>query len=641
VCGIAGIFNYGNSPSLVSPDIIKRMTDVIAHRGPDDDGQYLSDDGRVGFGFRRLAIIDLSPAGHQPMSNADKSIWILFNGEIYNHLDIRKDLEAKGYSYKSKSDTETILYAYQEYGLAFIEKLYGMFGIAIWDSRKEQLVLVRDRIGIKPVYYSFNNGAVFFGSEIKSILSHPAVPAAQMNEQGLSDYLTLMMTPPNETLFKNIFKLEAGHYAVIDKHGMMTKRQYWDVAHETESFPKERFSVEAFCTENIQRLLRDSIKLRMMSDVPFGVLLSGGIDSSVNVALMAELMTRPVETFSVGFKDLEKYNELGYARRVSQLFKTNHHEVMIDETDAMNFFPKMIWHLDEPNADPVCVPLYFVSKLARESGTIVVQVGEGSDEEFAGYTSYLRELRYKKYYYDLLPQVMKDFGYGFFKRTMPDSLLADYARRAAKNDAPFFGGAVNFTEEAKQHLFAKKFQNRFPSSGRIADEYVRYLKTLVPNADDLQKMVYVEFKNRLAELLLMRVDKMGMAVSIEARVPFLDHRLVEFAFRIPEQLKTKNGIPKYIMKKAAEGIIPNDIIYRKKQGFAAPVSEWLRKGKLSQMAEDRIFGSSLMSQDIFNDAAVRGLFEMHRSGKQNLSGQIWTLLCASSWYDLNIAKKSL
>ena len=635
MCGIAGIFNYSQSPNLISDSILKRMTSVIAHRGPDDEGIYISPDRMLGFGFRRLAIIDLSPAGHQPMSNADGSIWIVFNGEIYNHLELRKTLEAKGYRYRSKTDTETILYAYQEYGLDCIEKFYGMFAIAIWDSRKKELVLIRDRIGVKPLYYTFSNGALLFGSEIKSILEHPSL-SRTLNTQALYDYLTFYATPPNETMFKGIYKLEAGHYAVINSNGEMKKTQWWDLNHRTESFPKEKFLSEAFCVENLRRLLRESIKLRMMSDVPFGVMLSGGIDSSLNVALMSELMMRPVETFSVGFKDLEKYNELGYARQIATEFKTNHHEILLTEQEAIDFLPEMVWHQDEPNADPVCVPLYFVSKLCRKSGTIVAQVGEGSDEEFSGYTQYLRELWFQKYYDSLLPESLKALFYQVLRRVQPLSLLSDYARRSLYQEPTFYSGAVSFTEEQKAELCTTPFLHDSHSSARISKAYFKRFESLSTpseSADVLRKMIYAEFKNRLPELLLMRVDKMSMAVSIEARVPFLDHRLVEFAIQIPESLKIKHGVPKYILKKAAEGIIPNNIIYRRKQGFAAPAIEWLRNGKLSPIAEDLVLSSGLIKENLFRKKFIKRLFEEHRSGKANRGQQLWSLLVVSLWYD--------
>jgi asparagine synthase (glutamine-hydrolysing) len=495
--------------------------------------------------------------------------------------------------------------------------------------------LIRDRVGVKPLYYTFQDGAVFFASEIKALLKHPSI-SKSLNRQALYDYLTFAASPPGETMFSGIHKLEAGHVAVINQHGEIRKEKYWDLTHETESFPKESFNVERFCVDNIRRLLRESIKLRMMSDVPFGVMLSGGVDSSLNVALMSELMTRPVETFTVGFKDLQIYNELDYARQISTQFQTTHHEILLTEKDAIDFLPKMVWHQDEPNADPVCVPLYFVSKLCRDSGTIVAQVGEGSDESFSGYRHYQRELKFYNYYHSLLPNSIKSMLYRLGRKIYPESLASDYLRRAAEDDSSFYGGAVNIHEELKQNLLTPYFLRSVKESGRISRGYFEEVDrqmTSWQSRDYLRKMIYTEFKNRLAELLLMRVDKMTMAASIEARVPFLDHRLVEFAFRIPSSLKIKNGVSKYILKKAAEGIIPNRIIYRRKQGFAAPASEWLRSGKLSGYSYDRIMESGLMKEHLFRKKAIQRLFDDHRGGKRNLANELWTLLIAALWHD--------
>jgi asparagine synthase (glutamine-hydrolysing) len=614
------------------------MVTEISHRGPDDAGYHIDNESGIALGFRRLSIIDLSPAGHQPMSNPEGTIWIVFNGEIYNHLDLRRDLERKGYRYHSGTDTETILYAYQEYGLSFIEKLYGMFGLAIWDGRSGELILVRDRIGIKPLYYSFQDGTLYFGSEIKALLKHPDLPR-RMNRQGLYDYLSLLITPPNQSLFEGIFKLEAGHYMIIGRDGALRKQQYWEMTHSTEGYAESDYQSEEFCIEEIRRLLRDSIRLRMMSDVPFGVLLSGGIDSSLNVALMAELMDRPVQTYSVGFKDLEKYNELEYARQVSKQFGTNHHELLLEENDVIEFLPKMIWHQDEPNADPVCAPMYFASKLARDSGTIVVQVGEGSDEQFSGYRHYLKEIRYFEQYYSRAPRAASRIAYAATRTFAPDANATEYFRRASQGDSPFYGGAISFSEEAKSSLLDPRFLTEMKSTGRIAKHYGDLLRQIMPGDDGeeyLRGMVYFELKSRLAELLLMRVDKMSMATSVEARVPFLDHRLVEFSFRIPQRLKIKENVPKYILKKASEGIIPDNIIYRRKQGFAAPIVEWLRHGKLHDFARERIFESRLLDREIFQRKQIERLFDRHRSAKGDHSVQIWTLMVACMWHETYI-----
>lgn len=634
MCGILGIFNYSGRNGTVSPEILSRMTTAIRHRGPDDDGMYISEDRRIGMGFRRLSIIDLSSAGHQPMSNPEGTIWITFNGEIYNHAELRADLEAKGYRYRSRTDTETLIYAYQEYGIGFIGKLYGMFGMVIWDSRRDRMLVVRDRLGVKPVYYTQNNGAFFYASEIKALLEHPDISRA-VNPQALYDYLSFYITPPDETIFDGIRKLEAGHYLIIEKDGSVRKEQYWDITNMSEQYDAADLAREDFCVERIRRLLRDSIRLRMIADVPFGVLLSGGVDSSLNVALMSELMDRPVQTFSAGFKDLEKHNELEQARFIANRFGTDHHEVLIGEDDALEFLPRMVWHQDEPNADPACIPMYFVSRLARESGTIVVQVGEGADEEFSGYSHYLRELQYFRHFYNL-PQPLTRLAYAFLRTTRRHEPATDYARRASRRDTPFFFGAIPaFSEETKALLLSPDFVRRRASSSRISHEYFDLLnRQLADNGvDHLARMTYYDMKNRLAELLLMRVDKMSMAVSIEARVPFLDHRIVEMAFRIPTSLKIKDGIGKYILKKAAEGILPHETIYRRKQGLNSPIVEWLRTRKLSAYASETIFSSPLIASGIFNESYIRFLFERHVQGKGNYSKQIWNLLILSLWYE--------
>ncbi|MFH0989464.1 MAG: asparagine synthase (glutamine-hydrolyzing) [bacterium] len=660
MCGICGIYNYGTSNRSVDESLLMKMSSTIVHRGPDDSGTFLSPDRRVGFGFRRLSIVDLSPAGHQPMTSQDGNVTIVFNGEIYNHAVLRKEFESEGYRYRSRSDTESILNAYQKYGLSFVNKLLGMFSIALWDEANQQLVLARDRVGIKPLYYSFVNGTLVFGSEIKAILQHPDIHR-ELDEDALDAYLTFLISAAPSTLFKNIQKLEPGRIMVIRKDSQVKNEEYWNPVprHQQPSIDlngtpvssspllnQQNPMTEESCIGTIRTLLRQSIKDRMMSDVPFGVFLSGGIDSSTNVALMAELMDRPVDTFSVGFRDLEQYNEMGYARKIASLFKTNHHEVFIDQKMAMEFLPKLIFHQDEPIADEVCIPLYFVSKLARDNGTIVVQVGEGSDEQFAGYPWYLRELRYQRYFwspYGLLPRLLRD---GLFSLTAPilrkrhRYLELDYLRKATEGDEAFWGGNNFFTNIHKQQLLASAHSRNIHESQRLAQQWHREILDRDPNADYLKRMIYLEFRNRLPELLLMRVDKISMATSIEARVPFLDHRMVEYSMSIPALFKIKNNEPKYILKKAVEGIIPNDIIYRKKQGFAAPVREWLRSEWHGYMRHS-ILNSNLMKRNIFNQDFIIFLMNEHQAGRLNVGRHLWCLLNLSLWYDCWIEGKEL
>jgi asparagine synthase (glutamine-hydrolysing) len=660
MCGICGVLNYGSQSETVDTALLTKMSDSIAHRGPDDSGTFVAPNRKIGFGFRRLSIVDLSPAGHQPMQTADGSLTIMLNGEIYNHLVLRKELESKGYRYRSRSDTETVLFAYQEYGANFVDKLLGMFAIAIWDTRLNRLIVARDRIGIKPLYYTFANGNFVFASEIKAILQHPSV-RREMNEEGLEHYLTFLITPAPMTLFKDIHKLEPGHRMIISEHGDISKEQFWmPVANGSQPsidfegnpvsepvFRADEYPMtEEHCVATIRRLLKQSIKDRMMSDVPFGVFLSGGIDSSTNVALMAELMDRPVDTFSVGIRDLEKYNEMQYARRIAKQFKTNHREVIIDQRDAFEFLPRLVYHQDEPLADPVCIPLYFVSKLARDNGTIVVQVGEGSDEQFAGYQWMLRELRFYRSAWKMfrsLPPSLRSLMYKTIVPTLTNRhsyLALDYIRKGAEGDELFWGGAINFTETHKRGLIESHKRNGHNLSGDLARQWHTEILDRDPKADYLKRMIYLEFKNRLPELLLMRVDKMSMATSIEARVPFLDHRMVEYSMRIPASLKIKNGEPKYILKKAVEGIIPRDIIYRKKQGFAAPVDEWIRN-EWYGFVESKLLNSYFLRERLFQKNVISAMLDNHRSGRRNQGQYLWNLLNLVLWHEQWIEGKSI
>lgn len=634
MCGIAGVYNFGGREGAMDPTILAQMRDVMVHRGPDDQGLYMSPDRRVGMAFRRLAIIDLSPAGNQPMSNEDGSIWISFNGEIYNHRQLREGLEARGHRYRSRSDTETIVHLYEEKGLAAIEDLEGMFAIAIWDSRRQRFFLVRDRIGVKPLYYTVRNGAVIYGSEIKAILKHPWVER-DMDPMALYHYLTFITTPAPLTLFKDIRKLPGGYVLEFDADGRVTEHQYWDAIVPR---PERPLSEEDTIAE-VRRLLRAAVAKRMMSDVPFGVFLSGGIDSSTNVALMAELMDRPVDTFTVAFKQDQQYNELDYARQIAREFSTNHHEVLIDEQDLIDFIPRLVFHQDEPIADPVCVPLYYVSKLVRDNGTIVVQVGEGSDELFCGYGTYMAFLNlYRKAwrYMEMFPLPLRKLGY-LAARPLMDltgkGKFNDFLRRAATGEALFWGGAIAYYESDKRPLLTGAFWESIgrPTSYDWPRQYLERIQR-ARGGDFLESMTYLELKIRLAELLLMRVDKITMATSVEARVPFLDHKLVEFAMNIPTALKVKGNTPKYILKKAVEGIIPHNIIYRKKQGFGAPINEWLLRS-FGEYAERTVMSSRLRERGIFDYGHIGQMFRAHRTGKANLAMQLWALVNLSAWYD--------
>lgn len=656
MCGICGIFCQPSSTTTVDESVLARMRDEMRHRGPDQAGIYIDDNRKVGLGFRRLAIIDLSPQGNQPMANSDGTLHIVYNGEIYNHEVLRKEIESRGFRYHSRSDTETILYGYQIWGEGVVDKLLGMFALAIYDSRKNELFVARDRIGVKPLYYTFVNGTFLFASEIKSILQYPGVPR-EMDKESLYHYLTYLVTPAPMTLFEGIYKLEPGTWGVLNSSGNLTTHKFWSpIASNGEQptidfdgNPVSRSSFvddfqsagagdrEEIAVKTVLRLLERSISDRMMSDVPFGVFLSGGVDSSTNVALMSRLLDRPVDTFSVGFRDLEKYNELGYAQRVANEFKTNHHEVIIDSKTVFPFLAELPYYQDEPIADPVCVPLYFVSKLARESGTIVVQIGEGSDELFSGYSWMLREIKFHDTLWRgfvALPSYLRRAVYSSASPVLAGThryLELEYLRKAARGEELYWGGAINFTEFHKRELLGRAAGVDGMSSFTIAKKLYSEIQLHRGNPDFLQKMTYIEFMNRLPELLLMRVDKMSMATMVEGREPFLDHRLVEFVLQIPRSLRIKNGVAKYLLKKAVEGIVPNEVICRRKQGFAAPMNEWLR-GDLHDWLKSELLSSTLVKEEILNPSHIGKLLSIHKSGKKDFGQLLWNLLNLSLWH---------
>jgi asparagine synthase (glutamine-hydrolysing) len=630
MCGICGVLNVASSTRVVDEEILKRMTDVLIHRGPDDSGMYVSPDKKIGFGFRRLSIIDLSPAGHQPMCNEKGDIWIMLNGEIYNHLTLRKILEKK-HTYRSRSDTETLIHAYEEYGERFIDAVDGMFAIALWDEKKKKLLLYRDRIGKKPIYYTFKNGKFLFASEIKSLLVNPDL-TPQVNEIGLYHYFTFLHTPVPYTLFHGINKLEPGNYIVVDKNGNISRYEYWDAIVPKG---KEPYNDENYCIDQIRDLLLRAIEKRMMSDVPFGVFLSGGIDSSTNVALMSKLMTRPVDTFTVAIKGQDDVNEMQYARQIVKEFKANPHEIIIDDNDFMNLIPLVIYHQDEPLADPVCFPLYYVSKLARDNGTIVIQVGEGSDEQFLGYGNFLRIL--KLYYkYGSLKKLPKLVKRSLYKILIPFLIAqkVDYRQNIIRNllydDELFWGNAIAFYEHQKELLFNTSFRNEMKSLNSFDLVFKAFYKLQSKKDPDYaEKMIYWEFKNRLPELLLMRVDKMTMATSVEARVPFLDYNLVEFSMNIPWNLKVKNNETKNILKKAVEGIIPNNIIYRKKIGFTGSSKNMLTN-KIYKFSKDVLLN---YKYPYLNKEYIKDLLYEYENSGINYTPHIWCLLNFVLWHE--------
>ena len=644
MCGIVGILNLRPAASAVDEKILVRMRDAMTHRGPDSAGVWISKDKTVGLGHRRLSIIDLSPAGHQPMSNEDGTVWITFNGEIYNHLALRKELESKGHRYRSHSDTETIVHAYEEWGVDAVKKIDGMFAFAIWDSNKRTLWLARDRMGKKPLYFTEFDGRFAFASEIKAILEHPSVKR-EICEEALWHYLSFAVPPAPLTMFKGIFKLPPGTHmelALGEGDARWSFTEYWRPWLPTDAPPR---TFDEYADE-LREKLQESVRRRLMSDVPFGVFLSGGVDSSANVALMSRCMNRPVDTFSVGFEDQAQapYNEIQYARQVAALFKTNHHEILISDKHFFEFAENLAFYQDEPLSDPVCFPLYYVSKLARENGTIVIQVGEGSDELFAGYDIYRNYLRREKMWRLFqsmagpVQQMAAGLGCSFLNPRQ-----AMHLRRAADGEPVFVSAALAFYDGEKTDLrgwersgssacvAAAAYRGENPSMAMLGRLFPGANTNALPrieNGDFLKRMIHWECHQRLAELLLMRLDKMMMASSVEGRAPFLDTEIVELAMRIPSSMKIVDGVGKAVLKKAVEPLLPRELIYRRKVGFCGGSGNMLTPGIL-EFAGKTILDR--LPSHGWNHAPLETLIGEHRDGVAENSFQIWNLMNLGLW----------
>lgn len=660
MCGIAGSFDPAGGQASPVP-VLSAMADRMAHRGPDGSGVWRAEDGACGLAHRRLSIIDLSETAAQPMRNADGSVMLVFNGEIYNHADIRRELEALGkYSWQTDhSDTEVLLHAYEEWGLDCVRRFYGMFAFAVFDRRDRHrpvLHLVRDRVGIKPLYFArTGKGEWVFASEIRALFAHPDI-RPEMDTVAFWHYLTFIITPAPLTLFKGVFKVPAGHSISIDHRGEATYRQYWDCRPDPETMLSETDISETEATEELLARLRTAIKRRMVSDVPFGVLLSGGVDSSMNVALMSELMDRPVTTFTIGYEGEEDTNEFRWAQRVSERYKTDHHESLINQKDAQNFLPLLVELQDEPIADNVCIPLYFLAKLVKDSGTTVVQVGEGADENWLGYWWVDHYRNKQQSVYD---PVRAQGRAAWWRKVLArgKSQLPGFSgedleiqKRAQAGQELFWGGSVCWWGDLRDRLTPNVAPFRgeidcpvpglLPESFRKLDshgvvrEYLGPLEGRLQSPDVLQKIPYMEMKLRLPEHLLMRVDKLTMAHSIEARVPFLDHDVVEFATRCPPRYKLHDGIGKAVLKKAAEPYLEHDMIYRKKQGFGAPMESWFKDADFGRRSMDAFERSRLVKEGFFDASYFRDLLGAQMSGKAGgWSFHIWTVLNALLWHE--------
>jgi asparagine synthase (glutamine-hydrolysing) len=637
MCGILGV--WSRSGESIDEGLVERMRDAMTHRGPDDKGLWRRDgSGEVALGHRRLAIVDLSPAGRAPMANEDGSVWVTFNGEIYNHDALRSELQRRGHRFRSRCDTEVLVHLYEEHGADMVHRLVGMFAFVIWDERRQRLFLARDRLGIKPLYWLDDGDRFAVASEIKALL--PLLSRREIDPTALSHYLTFVAVPPPRTLFAGVSKLAPASTMVVERAGPHPPTRFWDpIANRVELDADE-----VDWGSELRFRLERSIERRMMSDVPVGVFLSGGVDSSANVALMSRLVDHPINTFSVGFEGMEEFNEFTWARRVAEQFSTVHHEVRIDERELWRFIPDLVFHQDEPIADPVCVPLYFVSRLAKQHGVTVVHVGEGSDELFAGYPTYVTAHRMAAHWRRLrsLPPPVRRLLTGAGRMALAGQprfeIHREALRRGAQPDgALWWGGAVAFYEEASEALTTPDL--RRDADGEPPREVVAGIARDARDAgarDALDYLIYQDLRLRLPELLLMRVDKLTMANAVEARVPFLDHELVELSMGMPSALKISDGEGKVVLKRMLEGVLPKEVLWRPKQGFGAPISAWFR-GPLATELERQLDGAAINELGYLDRGVVLRLLEDHRGGRADRSFQLWNILNLSAWFDRWIA----
>ena len=596
------------------------MRDILRHRGPDDGGIFV--DGSIGLAMRRLAIVDVSH-GAQPMTRGAHTI--VYNGEIYNHAECRPELIQRGHSFATQSDTETILHLYQEYERDCVQHLRGMFAFAIWDRLKQELFIARDRFGVKPLYYVHtDDGSLYFASEIKALLDVGAVKAA-INFNALPDQLANHGTSGDETLFAGIKRLLPGH-TMLWKDGRLTIREFWDLDFE----PKDDSRTEAEYVEEWSGLFEESVRLRLMSDVPLGMFLSGGIDSSAIAAVMSKMIDGPIKTFSVGFAEREA-NELEYARIVSRAFGTDHHEITVTPQQFFEVLPRLVWHEDEPIGFVASIPLYFVSKLAQQHVKVVL-TGEGSDEIMAGYGRYqkaLSLLNYGEKYENLTPAFMRDAvrsGVATLPAGLNRKLNRTFLTREADIENLFFDNFAVFPKAVQAGLFSGATREK------IADKLPYTLQNALlekTDADDLlDKLLYTDTKTYLHELL-MKQDQMSMAASVESRVPFLDHKLAELTARMPREMKLRGGTTKWILREAMKGVLPAEILDRPKMGFPVPIGRWFR-GEFKCVVDEYVLGKRAVSRGIFSESCVRDLVARHNAG-ENHDERLWSLVNFEIW----------
>jgi len=636
MCGIAGILEFGRD-ARANAAALRDMCSVISHRGPDDEGFYT--DGAVGIGMRRLSIVDVA-GGHQPISNEDGTLWIVFNGEIYNHIALREQLIARGHRYSTYSDTETIIHLFEEYGADCVQHLRGMFAFVIWNRNTKTLFMARDRLGIKPLYYELTPERLLFGSEIKAVLAHGGI-RPEFNRAALPEYLAFGYLSGAESFYSGILKLLPGHTMTIGPDGKAEIRQYWDLDASTPHESGVDSYDESYYVQSYRELLEGAVNSHLMSDVPLGVFLSGGVDSSAVAALMTKIRREPVETFAVGYTE-QTYSELSFARTVSEHIQSRHHEVLVSELDFFAALPHLIWHEDEPIVWPSSVSLYFVARLARERVTVVL-TGEGADETLAGYTRYaftLKNVAMDRVYRSVVPGMLRR---GLRHSVATSSLLGATLRRKLEHTflakdgnswaSFYFDNFFSaFGEVEQSGLLTGEFAREASPSMAYKNvlKYWEHSAAVPPGGEMLQRLLYTDIKTYLVELL-MKQDNMSMAASIESRVPFLDHVLVEFATRIPREVQIQGLAGKRILKKAVEDLLPHSILYRPKLGFPTPWSGWLAGPRL-QTIREMLLEPRSMNRGYFRREAIEKLFDEHRAKYRDNYDRIWRLLNLELWH---------
>jgi len=624
MCGICGKLILNDPAALVGRDLLWAMMEAIHHRGPDDDGMYIS--GPIALGHKRLSIIDLN-SGKQPISNEDGTVWVVFNGEIYNYKELTSLLVSKGHQFRTVTDTEVLVHLYEEYGDELLGKLRGMFGFAIWDEKTKTLLVARDRVGIKPIYFHWDNKALIFASEIKAILADPSV-TAELDPAALSTFLTYFYSPGEKTLFKDIYKLSPGHYLTV-KNGELKINQYWDL----------RFDALGTTTDwddsinQLTELLGNSVREHMISDVPVGILLSGGVDSTAMLSFAVEHADKPVSTFTIGFEGNLCTDERPYATIAADKYRTQHYEMTIKSEDFLDFLPKYVWHMEEPICEPPAIALYYVSKLARDNNVKVLISGEGGDEAFAGYQNY-RNLVW-------LEVVKRALGpFASTVSALVGKLGSIETFRRVQKYAPLMNMPMEkyyytrtsdpfqFFNRNKGALFTKDFLQTMNGNNpaRLSEQYF----AAVAGRNDLDRMLYVDTKTWLPDDLLIKADKMTMANSLELRVPLLDHRLLEFAATMPAKYKVHGFTTKYILKKALSKRVPDEILRRKKTGFPIPYQAWL-KSELKDFVWSILGDQRTMQRGYFQRNAIEGLL-IQNMNQQDRSKEIFSLAILELWH---------